>query len=123
MQISIKKIFFWGLGCAKRGLLLLLPMFLAAMLLLDILTLAHHDYPNTPSIFVFEIFGILFYFSCLYCILVPFNKWNISLFIVSCCLLIGLVKLNPDIKKIFQHSRCIQSLSVPCPDGIVLGGG
>jgi len=122
-KIRIKQIFFWGVGCAKRGLLLLLPIFLVTMLLIDILTLANHDYPDNPSVFVFEIFAILFYLSCLYCILVPFKRWNKALFIVSCCLLVGMCQFNPDIKMIFQHSRCIASSSVPCPDGVVLGGG
>ncbi len=123
MQIKFKKIFFWGLGCAKRGLILLLPMFFVAMTLIDVFTLAHSDYPNNVSVFIFGVFGVLFYISCLYCILVPLNKWNKSLFIISCCLFIGMYKFNPDIRKISQHSQCIEVSSVPCPDGIVLGGG
>ena len=122
MQIEFKKIFHWGLGCAKRGIILLVPMFLVAMSLIDILTLAHSYYPNNLSALIFGIFGILFYIACLYCIIVPLNKWNKLLFIISLCLLIGMCKLNPDIQKISQHSQCIES-SAPCPDGIILGGG
>ena len=123
MQIKFKKIFFWGLGCAKRGLILLLPMFFVAMTLIDVFTLAHSDYPNNVSVFIFGVFGVLFYISCLYCILVPLNKWNKLLFVISFCLFVLMFKLNPDIQKIFQHSQCIEVSSVPCPDGIVLGGG
>ncbi len=116
-KIRIKQIFFWGLGCAKRGLLLLLPMVLMAMFLLEIISFSNHHYPNTPSVFVLEIFGILFYLSCVYCILVPLNRWNKTLFVVSVCLLVGMCKFNPD------HSQCIEVSSVPCPDGVILGGG
>ncbi len=123
MKINIKKIFYWGLGCAKRGAILLIPMFLVAMTLIDILTMAHSNYPDNLSAFIFGLFGILFYIACLYCILVPLNKWNKLLFIISLCLLIGMCKFNPDIRKIEQHSRCIENLNIACPDGIVLGGG
>ena len=123
MQVNIKKIFHWGLGCAKRGIILLVPIFLVAMSLIDISTLAHSYYPNNLSTLIFGIFGILFYIACLYCILVPLNKWNKLLFIISLCLLIGMYKLNPDIQKITQHLKCLEVSSVPCPDGIVLGGG
>ena len=123
MQVNIEKIFHWGLGCAKRGIILLIPMFLVAMSLIDILTLAHSYYSNNLSALIFGIFGIIFYIACLYCILVPLNKWNKLLFIISLCLLVGMCKLNPDIRKISQHSQCIEVSSVPCPDGIVLGGG
>ena len=123
MQIKFKKIFHWGLGCTKRGLILLLPMFLVAMSLIDILTMAKYNYPGNLSASIFGILGGLFYVACLYCILIPLNKWNKSLFIISLCLLLGMCKLDPDIRKIFQHSKCIEVSSVPCPDGIVLGGG
>ena len=123
MQIKFKKIFHWGLGCAKRGIILLVPMFLVAMSLIDILTMARYHYPDNLSALIFGIFGILFYIACMYCILVPLNKWNKLLFIISLCLLIGMCKLDPDIRKISQHSQCIEVYSVPCPDGIVLGGG
>lgn len=122
MQITIKKLFLWGLGCIKRGIILLFPMCMVAMALIDILTMAHY-YPDNQSAFIFGIFGIFFYLSCLSCILVPFNKWNKLLFIISLCLLVGMCKLNPDIKKILQHSQCIEVSTVSCPDGIVLGGG
>ena len=123
MQIKLKKIFHWGLGCAKRGIILLIPMLLVAMTLIDILTMARYHYPDNLSAFIFGLLGIFFYIACLYCILVPLNKWNKLLFIISLCLLIGMCKLNPDIRKISQHSKCIEVSSVPCPDGIVLGGG
>jgi len=123
MQVNIKKIFHWGLGCAKRGIILLIPMFFVAMSLIDILTLAHSYYPNNLSALIFGLLGIFFYIACLYCILVPLNKWNKSLFIISFCLLIGMYKFNPDIRKISQHSQCIEVSSIPCPEGIVLGGG
>lgn len=123
MQIKFKRIFLWGLGCAKRGLFLLIPMLFVAMTLIDIITLAQSDYPDNTSVFIFGILGILFYISCIYCILVPLNKWNKLLFIISCCLLIGMYKLSPDIQRISQHSQCIEVSSVPCPDGVVLGGG
>lgn len=123
MQIKFKKIFYWGLGCAKRGIILLIPMLLVAMALIDILTMARYHYPDNLSAFIFGLLGIFFYIACLYCILVPLNKWNKLLFIISLCLLIGMCKLNPDIRKISQHSQCIEVSSVPCPDGIVLGGG
>lgn len=118
-----KKIFFWGLGCAKRGIVLLIPMLFVAMTLIDVLTMADSNYPNNTSVFIFGVLGILFYISCLYCILVPLNKWNKLLFVISCCFFIGMYKLSPDIRKISQHSQCIEVYSVPCPDGIVLGGG
>ena len=123
MQIKFKKIFYWGLGCAKRGIILLIPMLLVAMALIDVLTMARYHYPDNLSAFIFGLLGIFFYIACLYCILVPLNKWNKLLFIISLCLLIGMCKLNPDIRKISQHSQCIEISSVPCPDGIVLGGG
>ena len=123
MQTNIKKIFYWGLGCIKRGIVLLIPMFLVAMTLIDILTMAHSNYPNNLSVFIFCMFGILFYLACLCCILVPLKKWNKLLFIISLCLLVGMCKFNPDIRKIEQHSQCIEVSSVPCPEGIVLGGG
>ena len=123
MQIKFKKILHWGLGCAKRGVILLIPMLLVAMSLIDILTMAHSNYPDNFSAFIFGLLGILFYIACLYCILVPLNKWNKLLFIISLCLLVGMCKLNPDIRKIYQYSKCIEVSSVHCPDGIVLGGG
>ena len=123
MQITFKKILHWGLGCTKRGIILLIPMLLVAMTLIDILTMARYHYPDNLSAFIFGLLGIFFYIACLYCILVPLNKWNKLLFIISLCLLIGMCKLNPDIRKIYQHSKCIEVSSVPCPDGIVLGGG
>ena len=123
MQINIKKIFRWGLGCTKRGLILLLPMLFVAMALIEILTMAKYNYPGNLSASIFGILGGLFYVTCLYCILIPLNKWNKSLFIISLCLLLGMCKLDPDIRKIFQHSRCIENLNIACPDGIVLGGG
>ena len=123
MQINIKKIFHWGLGCAKRGIILLIPMFFVAMALIDILTLAHTDYPHNLSVFIFGILGVLFYVACLYCILIPLNKWSKLLFIRLLCLLIGMYKFNPDIRKISQHSQCLEVSSVSCPDGIALGGG
>lgn len=123
MQINTKKIFHWGLGCSKRGIILLVPIFLVAMILIDIITLAQSDYPDNTSVFIFSMIGVLFYISCLCCILVPINKWSKLLFLISCCLFIGMYKLNPDIRKISQHSQCIEVSSVPCPDGIVLGGG
>ena len=123
MQIKFKKILHWGLGCAKRGMVLSIPMLLVAGLLFDVLTMASSNYPNNTSVFIFGIFGILFYISCLYCILVPFNKWNKLLFVISCCLFFGMYKLDLDIQKISQHLQCIEVYSIPCPDGIVLGGG
>lgn len=123
MQVNIRKIFYWGLGCAKRGIILLIPMLFVAMSLIDIITLAQSDYPDNTSVFIFGMLGVLFYIACLYCILVPINKWSKLLFIISCCLLIGMCKLNPDIRKISQHSQCIEVYSIPCPDGVVLGGG
>ena len=123
MQITLKKMFHWGLGCAKRGIILSIPMFFVAMALIDILTMARYHYPDNLSAFIFGLLGILFYISCLYCILVPLNKWNKLLFIISLCLLVGMCKLNPDIRKIYQYSKCIEDSSTPCPDGIVLGGG
>lgn len=123
MQVNIKKIFHWGLGCVKRGIILLIPMLFVFALLFDVLTMADNNYPGNTSVFIFGMLGILFYISSLYCILVPLNKWSKLLFVISCCLLIGMFKLNPDIQKIFQHSRCIENLDIPCPDGIVLDGG
>lgn len=123
MQINTKKIFHWGLGCTKRGIILLVPIFLVAMILIDIITLAQSDYPDNTSVFIFSMIGVLFYIACLCCILVPINKWSKLLFLISCCLFIVMYKLNPDIRKISQHSQCIEVSSVPCPDGIVLGGG
>ena len=123
MQINIKKIFHWGLGCAKRGIILFIPMFFVAMTLIDIITLAQSDYPDNTSVFIFGMLGVLFYIACLYCILVPINKCSKLLFVISFCLFVLMFKLNPDIQKIFQHSQCIEVSSVPCPDGIVLGGG
>src|SRR5574344_183332 len=120
MQAKFKKIFHWGVGCTKRGMILLIPMFFVAMTLIDILTMAKYYYPNNLSALIFGLLGVLFYISCLYCILVPFNKWNKLLFIVSLCLLIGMCKLNPDIRKISQHSQCTEVSSVTCPDGVVL---
>ena len=123
MQIKFKKIFHWGLGCTKRGIILLIPMLFVAMSLIDILTMARSHYPDNLSAFIFGILGMLFYIACLYCILFPLNKWNKILFIISCCLFLGMCKLNPDIRKISQHSQCIEVSSVPCPEGVVLGGG
>ncbi len=123
MKITIKKVFIWGLGCIKRGLILLIPTLLVTGLLFDILTMANNNYPNNIPVFIFGILGILFYISCLYCILIPFNKVNMSLLIISFCLFFCMFKFNPDIKKIFQHLKCIEVSSVPCPEGIVLGGG
>lgn len=123
MQIKFKKIFHLGLGCAKRGIILSIPMLFVAMVLIDILTMARYNYPDNLSAFILGILGILFYLACMYCILVPLNKWNKLLFIISCCLLMGMCKLNPDIRKIYQHSRCIENLNIACPDGIILGGG
>ena len=88
MQIKFKKIFHWGLGCAKRGIILLIPMLLVAMTLIDILTMARYHYPDNLSAFIFGLLGIFFYIACLYCILVPLNKWNKLLFIISLCLII-----------------------------------
>ncbi len=102
---------------------MLVPIFLVAMILIDIITLAQSDYPDNTSVFIFSMIGVLFYISCLCCILVPINKWSKLLFLISCCLFIGMYELNPDIRKISQHSQCIEVSSVPCPDGIVLGGG
>lgn len=123
MKIILKKIFNWGLGCVKRGIILLVPMLIVAMILIDILTMAHSNYPNNLSVFIFGILGIFFYISCLYCILIPLNKWNKLLFIVSSCLFLGILEFNSDIRKIFQHIQCIEVYSVPCPEGVVLGGG
>lgn len=123
MQINIKKIFHWGLDCAKRGIILLIPMLFVFALLFDVLTMADNNYPGNTSVFIFGGLGILFYVSCLYCILVPLNKWNKLLFVISFCLFVLMFKLNPDIQKIFQHLQCIEVSSVPCPDGIVLQGG
>ena len=123
MQVNIKKIFHWGLGCVKRGIILLIPMLFVFALLFDVLTMADNNYPGNTSVLIFGVFGVLFYISCLYCILVPLNKWNKLLFVISFCLFVLMFKLNPDIQKIFQHSQCIEVSSVPCPDGIVLGGG
>ena len=58
-----------------------------------------------------------------HCILVPLNTWNKRLFIISLCLLLGMCKLDPNIRKISQLSQCLEVYNVPCPDGIVLGGG
>ena len=123
MQINTKKIFYWGMGCIKRGIVLLIPTLFVTALLFDVLTMANSNYPDNTSVFIFGVLGVLFYISCLYCILVPLNKWNMLLFVISFCLFIGMFKLNPDIRKIFQHLKCIEVSSVPCPDGIVLGGG
>lgn len=123
MHITFRKIFYWGLGCAKRGIILAFPMFGVAMELIDILTIANAYYPDNLSAFIFGLLGIFFYISCLYCILVPFNTWNKRLLIISLCLLLGMCKLDPNIRKMFQYSHCIEVSSVPCPDGIVLGGG
>ena len=122
MQIEFKKIFHWGLGCAKRGIILLVPMLFVFALLFDVFTMAYNNYPGNISVFIFGVLGVLFYISCLYCILVPLNKWNKILFIISFFLFVVMFKLNPDIQKIFQHLKCIES-SAPCPDGIFLGGG
>lgn len=123
MQINIKKIFHWGLDCAKRGIILLIPMLFVFALLFDVLTMADNNYHGNTSVFIFGGLGILFYVSCLYCILVPLNKWNKLLFVISFCLFVLMFKLNPDIQKIFQHLQCIEVSSVLCPDGIVLQGG
>ena len=123
MKINIKKIFYWGLGCAKRGIILLFPMLFVFALLFDVLTMADNNYHGNTSVFIFGVLGVLFYISCLYYILVPLNKWNKLLFVISFCLFVLMFKLNPDIQKIFQHLKCIEVSSVSCPDGIVLGGG
>lgn len=122
MKLPIKKIFIWGLHCAKRGLIMLFPMLMVAFELMEIITMANYHYPNNTSVFILECIGVIFYISCLCCILMPFQKWNKIFFLVSTCLLIGMIKLNPDIRKIAQHARCIES-STPCPEGVVLGGG
>ena len=123
MLRKFKKILHWGLGCTKRGIILLIPMFFVTMTLLDILIMAKYHYPNNLSAFIFGLIGILFYISCLCYIFIPLNKWNKLLFITTICLLIGMYRFNPDIQKISQHSQCIEVSSVPCPDGIILGGG
>ena len=47
---KMKLLFKWGIACLKRSFILLGPMFFMGMFLLDILTQAHFDYPNVPSI-------------------------------------------------------------------------
>lgn len=72
---------------------------------------------------MFALLGGLFYISCFWCILVPLNKWNKISFIVVCCLFIGMIGFNPDIRKFAQYAKCLEVSDSPCPDGIVLGGG
>jgi hypothetical protein len=65
MQITLKKMFHWEIGCTKRGIILSIQMFFVAMALLDILTMARYHYPDNLSAFIFGLLGIFFYSTLL----------------------------------------------------------
>ncbi len=108
--------FKWGIACLKRSFILLGPMFFMGMFLLDILTQAHFDYPNVPSIEWLKWMAGVFYLICLWILIVPFRKiqWVLLFFVGGA--IIAFVLLNADLKKIYQHSKCLEDSSYSCPD-------
>ncbi len=113
----------WGVACLKRGLILSFPMFFMGMLFLDILTQAHFNYPNIPAVDWLKWLGGMFYLVCLWNIFFPLHKGRVLLLFLMGGAIIALVWFNADLKKIYQHSKCLENASYPCPSGVVLKGG
>ena len=113
----------WVISCLKRGLILSLPMFFMGMLLLDILTQAHFNYGNIPAVDWLKWMGAMFYLVCLWNIFFPFHKIRSLLLFLIGGIIVMFIFLNPDLKKIYQHSKCLEDASYPCPSGVVLKGG
>lgn len=123
MKINIKQFYHWVWGCIKRGLFLIIPVLIITMSILDVIVTAKYHYPANTSVQYLQIIGVVFYISCIWCILTPLNKWNKALFIISLCSITGMFTLNSDIQKISQHAQCVEISDIPCPKGISLGGG
>ena len=121
--MTFKQILKYCLGCIKRSLILIIPILCVTMLLIDIITAGNDYYSNNSALVWLKTTGTLFYIICLWYILRPFNKWNNLALIVSIILVVGLIYFNPDLKKMYQHSKCIEDLTSPCPSGVILKGG
>ena len=121
--MTFKQILKYCLGCIKRSLILIIPILCVTMLLIDIITAGNDYYSNNSALVWLKTTGTLFYIICLWYILRPFNKWNNLALIVSIILVVGLIYFNPDLKKMYQHSKCIEDLTYPCPSGVILKGG
>ena len=107
----------------KRGIALLLPMFFIGMAVFDVMTMASHHYPENMAVNILKIAAVFFYLTCLWCILRPWNKWNIGTLVVASGIIVGMFVFNADIQNIYQHARCLEVSTVACPDGVVLNGG
>lgn len=121
--MTFKQILKYCLDCIKRGLILIIPMLCVTMLLIDIITTGGEHYSNNSALVWLKITGALFYIICLWYIFKPFNIWNNLALIFSIILVVGVIYFNPDLKKMYQHSKCIENLTYPCPNGVILKGG
>ena len=123
MKKIFKQFISWGWICVKKGLVLLIPILFVAMHLFDITIMAKHHYPENISVLYLQILSVIFYVCCIWCILFKLNKWNKALLLVSLLLIIGMFYFNHDIKRIKQHSECIENSNILCPEGVDLKGG
>ncbi len=119
MKINCKYI--WK--CIKKGMLLLLPMLFVAMLLYDVITIAKAHYPDKYSIYYLHLFVLCFYISCGWVIFYNSNKWSIGLLISSLMMIYIMFNFNEDIKRMFEHSKCLEVYDYICPKGVILKGG
>ena len=118
-----KKVFKWIMACLGRGLIVLIPLGYVTMLLLDVTVFAHYHYKDVTEIVWLECLGGLFYLVCLWCILTPVRRGRWIVLFVLWILIEAFVSLNSDLKKIYQHSKCLESSSIACPKDVVLNGG
>ena len=121
--MTFKQILKYCFGCVKRGLILIIPILCVTMLLIDIITIGSEYYSNNSALIWLKTTGFLFYIICLWYIFKPFNKWNNLALIFSVVFIVGLIYFNPDLKKMYQHSKCIEDVTYACPRGIILKGG
>lgn len=119
MKIKRKYIY----NSIKKGVFLLFPMFLVAMSLYDVITIAKVHYPNKDSIYYLQFIVITFYMSCCWFIFGISNKWNTGLLLATLFFIYFMFNFDTNIKKMYEHSKCLEVSSVSCPEGVTLKGG
>ena len=119
----IKDLFYKGLKIINRFLILFIPICFFSMFFLDMLTTGQQNYNDLSMMIVLKLLFILFYGICLWIIFFSFTKIRLILLLGSILIIIATVYLTPDLKKIYQHGKCLEVLDYPCPQGVILKGG
>ncbi len=120
---TIKDLFYNGLKIINRFLILFIPICFCSMFFLDMVTTGQQNYSDLRMMIVLKSLFILFYGICLWIIFFSFTKIRLILLLGSILIIIATVYFSPDLKKIYQHGKCLEVSDYPCPKGVILKGG